>query len=58
MVRGAGCREINPRLRRREKNVLDKSFYRSGGGRKMFLTNPFIDQAAASMEPRYEARNK
>src|SRR5438552_1691273 len=30
MVRGAGCREINPRLRRREKNVLDIPFYRSG----------------------------
>src|SRR5205823_7174288 len=29
MVRGAGCREINPRLRRREKNVLDIPFYRS-----------------------------
>src|SRR5436189_1388690 len=30
MVRGAGCREINPRLRRRDKNVLDIPFYRSG----------------------------
>ena len=30
MARGAGCRELNPRLRRR---------------RKMFLTFPFIDQA-------------
>jgi hypothetical protein len=30
MVRGAGCREINPRLRRREKNVLDIPLYRSG----------------------------
>jgi hypothetical protein len=30
MARGAGCRELNPRLRRREKNVLDISFYRSG----------------------------
>jgi hypothetical protein len=30
MVREAGCREPNSRLRRREKNVLDISFYRSG----------------------------
>ena len=30
MVRGAGCREINLRIRRREKNVLDIPFYRSG----------------------------
>jgi hypothetical protein len=29
-VRGAGCREINLRIRRREKNVLDILFYRSG----------------------------
>ena len=28
-LRGAGCRESNPRLRRREKNVLDIPFYRS-----------------------------
>jgi hypothetical protein len=28
MVRGAGCREPNPRLRRREKNVLDIPLYR------------------------------
>src|SRR6266700_7554823 len=27
---GAGCREINLRIRRREKNVLDIPFYRSG----------------------------
>ena len=30
MVRGAGCREPNSRLRRREKNVLDIPLYRSG----------------------------
>ena len=30
MVRGAGCRAINLRIRRREKNVLDIPFYRSG----------------------------
>ena len=30
MVRGAGCREPNPRLRRREKNVLDIPLYRPG----------------------------
>ena len=30
MVRGAGCHEINLRIRRREKNVLDIPFYRSG----------------------------
>ena len=30
MVVGAGCRGENPRLRRREKNVLDFPFYRSG----------------------------
>src|SRR6266567_4033683 len=30
MVTGAGCRGENPRLRRREKNVLDNPFYRSG----------------------------
>src|ERR1039458_3941365 len=30
MLRGAGCRELNPRVRRREKNVLDIPFYRSG----------------------------
>ena len=30
MVRGAGCREINLRIQRREKNVLDILFYRSG----------------------------
>jgi hypothetical protein len=29
-VRGAGCREINLRIRRREKNVLDIPFYRPG----------------------------
>ncbi len=29
MVTGAGCRGENPRLRRREKNVLDSPFYRS-----------------------------
>ena len=29
LVRGAGCREINLRIRRREKNVLDIPFYRS-----------------------------
>jgi hypothetical protein len=28
-VRGAGCREINLRIRRREKNVLDIPFYRA-----------------------------
>jgi hypothetical protein len=27
---GAGCREPNPRIRRREKNVLDMPSYRSG----------------------------
>src|ERR1035437_1420442 len=30
MLRGAGCREPNPRLRRREKNVLDIPLYRPG----------------------------
>src|ERR1039458_10770321 len=30
MLRGAGCREPTPRLRRREKNVLDIPLYRSG----------------------------
>src|ERR1035441_8971570 len=30
LVRGAGCRGPNPRLRRREKNVLDMPLYRSG----------------------------
>ena len=30
MVRGAGCREPNPRIPRREKNVLDMPSYRSG----------------------------
>jgi hypothetical protein len=30
MVRGAGCHEINLRIRRREKNVLDIPFYRPG----------------------------
>ena len=30
MVRGAECREINLRIRRREKNVLDIPLYRSG----------------------------
>src|SRR5437879_12977762 len=30
MMTGAGCRGENPRLRRREKNVLDNPFYRSG----------------------------
>jgi fatty acid desaturase len=30
LVRGAGCRELNSRLRRREKNVLDIPFYRTG----------------------------
>ena len=29
-LEGLDCREINPRLRRREKNVLDFPFYRSG----------------------------
>ena len=36
MVRGAGCREPNPRLRRREKNVLDIPLYRPGH----FTQNP------------------
>src|SRR4029077_8571225 len=39
MVRGAGCREINLRIRRREKNVLDIPFYRSGVSHK--LARPF-----------------
>src|SRR6266852_7264144 len=30
MVTGAGCRGENPRLRRREKNVLDIPSYRTG----------------------------
>src|SRR6266496_3580215 len=30
MATGAGCRGENPRLRRREKNVLDIPFYRAG----------------------------
>jgi hypothetical protein len=30
MVRGAGCREPNPRIPHREKNVLDMPSYRSG----------------------------
>ncbi|MGA3200688.1 MAG: hypothetical protein ABSD89_14980, partial [Halobacteriota archaeon] len=30
MVRGAGWREPNPRLRRRGKNVLDIPLYRAG----------------------------
>src|ERR1039458_5305456 len=30
LVRGAGCRGPTPRLRRREKNVLDMPLYRSG----------------------------
>ena len=30
MVKGAECREINLRIRRREKNVLDIPLYRSG----------------------------
>jgi hypothetical protein len=29
-VRGAGWRELYPRLRWREKNVLDNPFYRPG----------------------------
>jgi hypothetical protein len=29
-VRGAGCRGKYPRLRRREKNVLDLPLYRTG----------------------------
>src|SRR6266568_7240343 len=33
MVTGAGCRGENPRLRRREKNVLDNAFYRAGVSR-------------------------
>jgi hypothetical protein len=34
MVRGAGCHEINLRIRRREKNVLDIPFYRTDGMRR------------------------
>jgi hypothetical protein len=34
MVRGAGWRELYPRLRWREKNVLDNPFYRSDGMRR------------------------
>ena len=30
MVKGAECREINLRIRRREKNVLDIPLYRPG----------------------------
>ena len=30
MVKGAECREINLRIRRREKNVLDIPLYRTG----------------------------
>ncbi len=51
MVRGAGCREINLRLRRREKNVLDIPFYRSSLLRKMPLlrwSNPGHDTRPAS----------
>src|SRR5271157_4919407 len=36
MVRGAGWREPNPRLRRREKNVLDIPLYRPG----VYTQNP------------------
>jgi hypothetical protein len=36
MVRGAGCHEINLRIRRREKNVLDIPFYRSDVEKKGF----------------------
>src|SRR2546427_7930535 len=32
MVTGAGCRGENPRLRRRQKNVLDIPSYRTGVG--------------------------
>src|ERR1039458_7040958 len=42
MLRGAGCRELNPRVRRREKNVLDIPFYRSGHSAQN------ADQAASS----------
>jgi hypothetical protein len=34
MVSGAECREINLRIRRREKNVLDIPFYRPDGMRR------------------------
>jgi len=43
MVRGARCREINLRIRRREKNVLDIPFYKSGD----YAQIPFTSERAA-----------
>ena len=49
MVRGAGCREINLRIRRREKNVLDIPFYRAGD----YAQNPLTGTSMRDMPLRY-----
>src|SRR6266568_6732939 len=48
MVTGAGGRGENPRLRRREENVLDNAFYRSGVFISLRLCFAFFGVTAAT----------
>ena len=43
MVKGAECREINLRIRRREKNVLDIPLYRPGHSTSMRRLFAFLE---------------
>jgi hypothetical protein len=56
MLRGAGCREPNPRLRRREKNVLDIPLYRTGHS----VNNPRMAHLTRSLVlwPGYPAHSR
>jgi hypothetical protein len=57
MVRGAGCHEINLRIRRREKNVLDIPFYRSGvlsSLRRLFAKNQGLSEIAILRQQPFE----
>ena len=64
LVRGAGSRELNSRLRRREKNVLDIPFYRPGhytqnrlpGVKKPTETVPKCFDGVIRPEPRPRVR--
>jgi hypothetical protein len=44
MVRGAGWREPNPRLRRRGKNVLDIPLYRSDVAVEKLFSGNFTNE--------------
>jgi hypothetical protein len=58
LVRGAECRELNSRIRRREKNVLDIPFYRPGRIRSLAASKPGIVGQSSSCQPGKDLSSK